>query len=144
MESAEPLANYKQGATWLNRIKAAAQEWNTRGVSLGFTGEPAFVAEVSSTMEWDMASSGFVTLFVVAAIFWLCYRRGKPLLYLVAMLVVIFLFSLAAAGLFLDELTVMGVGFASIMIGLSVDYGYFIYQRALEHRGTLSELRRDC
>jgi predicted RND superfamily exporter protein len=60
------------------------------------------------------------------------------------MLMIIFVVSLAAAGLLLDQLTVMSVGFASIMIGLSVDYGYFIYQRALEHRGTLSELRREC
>ena len=32
--------------------------------------------------------------------------------------------------IFLKELTVIGAGFASVMIGLSVDYGYFIYQRS--------------
>jgi predicted RND superfamily exporter protein len=144
VESATSLTNYKQGSAWLKRIQTMAREWNTSGVALGFTGEPAFVAEVSSSMEFDMASSGFVTLFIVAAIFWLCYGRGRPLLYLVAMLVIIFVVSLAAAGIFLDQLTVMSVGFASIMIGLSVDYGYFIYQRALDHRGSLAELRRDC
>ena len=117
LESATNLANYKQGVAWLKRIRSSAQEWNAGGgVRLGFTGEPAFVAEVSSTMEWDMASSGFVTLFIVAAIFWVCYGRGRPLLYLVAMLVIIFVCSLATAGLFLDQLTVMSVGFASIML----------------------------
>ena len=78
-----------------------------------------------------MMSSGFVTLIVIALIFWLCYRRARPLLDLQAMLVLIFTVSLAIAGLFLNQLTVIGVGCAAIMIGLSVDYGYFVYQRSL-------------
>jgi predicted exporter len=38
----------------------------------------------------------------------------------------------------------MSVGFAAIMIGLSVDYGYFVYQRSQVVRGDLRELRREC
>jgi hypothetical protein len=95
-------------------------------------------------MEWDMMSSGFATLLVIASIFWLCYRRARPLLYLQNMLVLIFTLTLAAAGLFLSQLTVIGVGCAAIMIGLSVDYGYFVYQRSLNHTGTLGELQRQC
>jgi predicted exporter len=36
------------------------------------------------------------------------------------------------------------VGCAAIMIGLSVDYGYFVYQRAQHHHGTVRELQRQC
>jgi predicted exporter len=113
-------------------------------VKLGFTGEPAFVADISGSMEWDMQSSGLVTLLIIALIFWLCYRRLRPLRDLQAMLVLVFLLTLATAGLFLSQLTVIGVGCAAIMIGLSVDYGYFVYQRSLGHRGTVRELQKLC
>ncbi len=146
VESARTFANYKETIAWIKEIKArCATGWDGVGsVTLGFTGEPAFVADISGSTEWDMKSSGFVTLVVIAIIFWLCYRRARPLLDLQAMLVLIFTVSLAIAGLFLDQLTVIGVGCAAIMIGLSVDYGYFVYQRSLQHRGTVRELQRQC
>ncbi len=102
------------------------------------------MAEISQGMEADMKSSGFIALAIIAAIFWLCYRRIRPLLALVGMLVITFILSLAAAGLFLADLTVMGVGFAAIMIGLSVDYGYLIYQQWVEHGGSAQDLRKRC
>ncbi len=146
VESARTFANYKETIAWIKEIKALCTTgWDGVGsVTLGFTGEPAFVADISGSTEWDMKSSGFVTLVVIAIIFWLCYRRARPLLDLQAMLVLIFTVSLAIAGLFLDQLTVIGVGCAAIMIGLSVDYGYFVYQRSLQHRGTVRELQRQC
>ncbi len=145
VESSRSFPNYKATIAWLNEIKKIAAEWRgTRDIKLGFTGEPAFVADISGSTEWDMMSSGFVTLFVIALIFWLCYRRARPLLDLQAMLVLIFTLTLATAGLFLDQLTVIGVGCAAIMIGLSVDYGYFVFQRAQQHTGTLRELQRLC
>ncbi len=137
--------NYKDTIAWLKRVKFIATDTaRPYGVKVGFTGEPAFVADISGSTEWDMMSSGFVTLFVIALIFWLCYRRARPLLDLQAMLVLIFTLSLAIAGLFLDQLTVIGVGCAAIMIGLSVDYGYFVYQRSQTHRGSVRELQRRC
>ncbi len=145
VESANRLTNYKATIAWTKEIKGLARDWSAgQNVKLGFTGEPGFVADISSTMEWDMSSSGFSTLFIVGAIFWLCYRRTKPLLQLMSVLIVVFFVSLAAAGLFLKQLTVIGVGFASIMIGLSVDYGYFVYQKSLHHTGSVRDLQRIC
>jgi predicted RND superfamily exporter protein len=145
VESAHAFPNYKAAIAWLNELKRTAADWRgAREIKLGFTGEPAFVADISGSTEFDMMSSGFVTLVVIALIFWLCYRRARPLIELQGMLVLIFTVSLAIAGLFLDQLTVIGVGCAAIMIGLSVDYGYFVYQRSLQHRGTVRELQRQC
>jgi predicted exporter len=145
VDSAKPFANYKDNIAWIGKIKAIANEWNaTHHATLGFTGEPAFVADISGSMEWDMMSSGFITMLVISFIFWACYRRHKPLFWLIQMLTLVFLLSLATAGLFLSQLTVIGVGFASIMIGLSVDYGYLIYEKSLRHTGTLRELQWDC
>lgn len=143
--SAHDFKNYKATIAWMKQIEQLARGTvPDTSVHFGFTGEPAFVADISGTMEWDMMSSAFVTLVVIALIFWLCYRRARPLIDLQAMLVLIFTLSLAAAGLFLNQLTVIGVGCAAIMIGLSVDYGYFVYQRSLTHRGTLRELQSQC
>ncbi|MEP6667942.1 MAG: MMPL family transporter [Chthoniobacter sp.] len=139
------FANYKAAIAWVKQIRELAHSTvPDPTIHLGFTGEPAFVADISGSMEWDMMSSGFVTLLVIALIFWLCYRRARPLFDLQAMLVLIFTLSLAAAGLFLNQLTVIGVGCAAIMIGLSVDYGYFVYQRSLRHGGSVAELQRQC
>jgi len=145
VEAAQPFKNYKDTIAWMEEIKRhAAEAQLPASVRLGFTGEPAFVADISGSMEWDMQSSGIVTLLIIALIFWACYRRLRPLRDLQAMLVLIFLLTLAAAGLFLSQLTVIGVGCAAIMIGLSVDYGYFVYQRSLGHRGTVRELQKQC
>lgn len=144
VEAVKPFRNYKDTISWLKSIKRIVAETAPPGVHAGFTGEPAFVADISGSTEWDMMSSGFTTLIVIAFIFWLCYRRARPLLDLQAMLVLIFTVSLATAGLFFSQLTVIGVGCAAIMIGLSVDYGYFVYQRAQKHTGTVRELQRQC
>ncbi len=146
LQAATPrFTTYKDTLVWLAQIKQLARQWNPDPrIQLGFTGEPGFVADISSSMEWDMTSSGISTLLVVGAIFWLCYRRALPLFKLMSMLLLVFFLSLATAGLVLNQLTVIGVGFASIMIGLSVDYGYFIYQKSLQHTGSARELQAIC
>jgi len=145
VEAAHPFASYLEASKWIGGIRALAQAWKeNQPVTVAFTGEPAFLAEISTSMQGDMMSSGFVTLAIIALIFWLCYRRLRPLLHLQLMLALIFLLSLATAGIFLSELTVIGAGFASVMIGLSVDYGYFVYARSLRSRGPVRALRRDC
>lgn len=145
VQSARAFTNYRDNIAWMRDLKHTCAEWNRgQGVTLGFTGEPAFVADVSGSMHSDMATAGAVTLALIAAIFWLCFRRAHPLFALQGMLVLVFLLSLASAGLFLDRLTVIGVGFASIMIGLSVDYGYFIFQNSRTHSGTTRELQTRC
>ncbi len=113
------------------------------GVTVRLTGEPPVVAEISSGMERDMKVSGFTTLTVIALIFWFWYRRFLPLVWLLGMLGLIFLVTLSAAGLLLRDLTVMNVGFASILIGLCVDYGILIYQATLRAPGDLKAVRRE-
>ena len=145
VEAAHPFANYNDTVAWIDAVRRATTRFQgQRGCRLSFTGEPAIVASISSSMQRDMQSSGLVTLLIIALIFWACYRRALPLLQLQGMLLLIFTLTLAAAGLFFDQLTVIGVGSAAIMIGLSVDYGYFVYQRSQRHTGTLRELQRQC
>lgn len=143
--AAHPFANYKETAKWLTQIREiCSEEMAGTTVRLGFTGEPAFVAEISTGMEWDMITSAFATLVLISLIFWLCYGRMAPLRWLMAMLLLTFVISLATAGLLLNQITVIGAGFASVMIGLSVDYGYLIYQQSLRTSGTVRHLQWKC
>ena len=143
---ARDRANYRDLIDWIAEVRAETNAWReselaSEGVGIQFTGEPAFVAEISAGMERDMKVSGMSTMLLVAAVFWLWYRRLKPLLALMSMLMLIFVATLGLAGLVIRELTVMNVGFASILIGLSVDYGVLIYQATLRRPGDASAVR---
>jgi predicted exporter len=145
VESPKTFSNYKETAEWIKKIReVTAASVLGMDVSLGFTGEPAFVAEISTGMQWDMVTSAVTTLALITFLFWICYRAISPLRWLLLLLQLIFLISLATAGLFLNQLTAIGAGFASVMIGLSVDYGYFIYQQSLRHSGNVRELQWKC
>ena len=143
--SAVPLGNYRETAAWLEKIRSVCSGTQiANGVKIAFTGEPAFMAEISTSMQWDMIFSALGTLLFIALLFWGRYRRLAPLVWLVLLLQLVFLLSLATAGFLLHRLTAVGAGFASVMIGLSVDYGFFIHQKSLRHTGGVTELRRDC
>ena len=145
IEAAPKLTDYRDAIAWVDEVKALASSLKLPpDTTLGFTGEPVFMAEISASMQFDMQLSGILTLIIVAAIFWLCHRHIRPLFYLLALLVLIFVLTLGIAGIFLPDLTVMGVGFASIMIGLSVDYGYVLYQTWARTGKNTAELRSEC
>ena len=139
------FANYQEMGVWIDQIKSLCAPIAAKHqVQLGYTGEPAFVAEISKDMQRDMALSAPIALMLIGLIFWICYQRFLPLIVLLLMLQLIFVLTLGAAGLLLNELTVIGAGFASVMIGLSVDYGFFIYQKSLTHNGNTRSLQWDC
>ncbi len=132
VEAPRAMTDYRVAIEWMKSIRAAAAEAKLPpDVRVNFTGEPAFVAEISARMQWDMASSGNMALVIVGAIFWIVFRRVRPMADLIGMVVLSFFLSLGTAGWVLGELSIIGVGFTSIMIGLSVDYGYMIYQASL-------------
>lgn len=110
-------------------------------VRLGFTGEPAFVAGISRSMQGDMVLSGGVALLLVGLIFWVCYRRVRPLAGLIMLLLLTFVLTLGLAGLLTGSLTAIGAGCAAILIGLSVDYGYFVFECSRQFAGTVGRLR---
>lgn len=143
--SAVAFSNYRDTAAWLAKVRAICESSvKETSVKLGFTGEPAFLAEIATGMQRDMVASAVGTLALITLLFWICYRRVTPLKWLLLLLQFVFLLSLATAGFLLDRLTAIGAGFASVMIGLSVDYGYFVYHRSLTHHGGVRSLQRDC
>ncbi len=143
--------DYKTCALWLAEIQALVENWKNRvkndhpdwaALELAYTGEPAFVAEIGSTMERDMNGSISTTMLLICLLFWIMHRRLLPLLWLVGMLVVTFGLTLAIASLVIGELSIMSVGFAAILIGLTIDYGVVLYKEARFTPGDPVALRR--
>src|SRR5208283_5485583 len=114
------------------------------GVDIGYTGRPAFVAEISGSMKHDITLSVGGTSFIIAILFWLAHRRIKPMLWLLTLLALILGCTLALGGLIFSAINVVSMGFAAILLGLAVDYAVVHYQEALAHPHlTIPQIRRE-
>ena len=145
---AREFANYREIAAWLNAVRAEISSWQVErssedsSVTVSLTGEPAFVAEISTAMERDMKGSVIATTLLICALFWLWFRRLKPLLWLTLMLGLIFSATFAIGGLVFGQLSAMSIGFAAILLGLAVDYGVVLFRERHASPGDASGLRR--
>ncbi|HPU55636.1 MAG TPA: MMPL family transporter, partial [Verrucomicrobiota bacterium] len=136
VHAAYPLSSYVESRRWL----AAVQEHVNRAralpdmpdVEIGCTGGPAFVAEISSSMQGDLTKSVGGTMIVIVLLFWWAHRRVMPLLWLLVLLAVILAGTLAIGGLLLGNINVVSIGFAAILLGLAVDYALVLYHEALD------------
>jgi predicted exporter len=133
---------------WIAQLRAclararARSDWPA-GVTLGWTGKPAFVAEAAAGMRRDIRRSVTSTLAGILVLFWLAHRRWAPLLWLAGMLQVILLGAAALGGLLLGTLNLVSLGFAAILLGLAVDYGLVLYQEVRDQpRAGAGEIRR--
>jgi predicted exporter len=95
----------------------------TAGLTIGFTGSPAFEAEIGTGMERDMSQSISGISVLVGALFWLLHRRLQPLLLLLLAMLVAGVLTLGVAGLTFGTLDVMSMGFAAILMGMIEDFG---------------------
>ena len=142
------ISGYRKCVAWLNTVKSAIQVVRDQkaipaDVAIGFTGSPAFLAEISSGMEHDMITSIGLTSVIIAILFWIFHRRLVPMLWLLVLLAVILVCTLALGGLFFGTVNVVSLGFAGILLGLAVDYGVVHYQEALASpNAIIPEIRR--
>lgn len=140
VEAAGRWSNFRAASAWLEQIRATVHagaqspDW-PKGVRVRYTGAPAFVSEMATGMERDLRVSALTTLALIAALFWWFHRSWRPLLWLLTLLAVILVATLAGGGLVFGELNAVSVGFTAILLGLAVDYGLVLYQecRAAPH-----------
>ncbi|MCL4179414.1 MAG: MMPL family transporter [Verrucomicrobia bacterium] len=148
VQNRSPLASYRESAHWLEGIRNTVSAWrqsnpSLAAVAVGFTGQPAFMAEIGGGMERDMTRSVVGTLLIIATLFLWVHRRLTPLLWLTALLTLILAGTLGFGGLWFGTLNVVSTGFAAILLGLAVDYGLVLYQEArMRPQATASELQR--
>lgn len=128
------VGNYKSAEAWLTKIKAEIEEWRgDQKLTMRFTGEPAFQAEIGAGIEKDMSSTIGITEVLITLLFWVMFRRLKPLLWIQLLLMVSMVLALGAGGLLVGSLSIMSLGFAAIVLGIIVDYAVLIIQEARQH-----------
>lgn len=138
VDSSTPLATYKECYAWLQVVKADIESARTDNhvsadVVVDYTGRPAFVSEIARGMEHDITISVGGTSVIIGILFWLAHRRVKPMLWLLTLLALILVGTLALGGLIYGNINVVSMGFAAILLGLAVDYAVVHYQEALAH-----------
>jgi len=150
VEAAADLTSYKSCVKWLDAVTTVVETARTKSgggtnVVVHYTGRPAFVAEIGGGMERDLAGPSAGTLAVIALLFYFTHRRWRPLLWLIVLLVAILGGTLAMGGLFYGTLSVVSLGFASILLGLAEDFGIVLYQESQSHPHlSLREIRREA
>lgn len=90
-------------------------------------GRPVFNADISRQMRGDLLLTvGFAALLLAGA-FWAFYRTLRPLGWIMFLQFFALLAGLAAAGVFFGSLNVISIGFASILLGVGMDYSILVY-----------------
>ena len=135
VKAASELNGYRECTEWFQAVQKIAESSQSSDgqVSFGYTGRPAFVAEISGSMKHDIVLSVGGTALIIAILFWLAHRRWKPMLWLLALLALILGGTLALGSLLLGAINVVSMGFAAILLGLAVDYAVVHYQEALAY-----------
>ncbi len=138
LKATTDIGDYRRCTKWLNAVRAVIAEHmrtlpQTANIKVRYTGRPAFVSEISSGMQQDMAGPSALTLGVIAILFYWTHRRIKPLLWLTVLLLSILAGTCAVGGLIFGTLNIVSFGFASILLGLAEDFGIVLYQEWRSH-----------
>lgn len=145
VQARDPLNGYRECTDWFNAIKhvVSTKVPTDETMHIGYTGRPAFTAEISGSMQHDMTLSVGGTAVIIAILFWVAHRRVKPMLWLLTLLALILAATLALGGLIFGAVNVISMGFAAILLGLAVDYAVVHYQEALaQPELSIPEIRR--
>ncbi len=126
--------NYREEGEWFAAVRAEVERAtaplakDATGFHIAYTGGPVFLTEISGSMESDLKSSVFTTVLVIGGLFWLAHRSWRPLGWLIVALLLTLALTLALGGLVFGTLNVVSLGFAAVLLGLTVDYGLVSYQ----------------
>jgi len=147
-EAPNDIANYKLTIAWLQQIEPAIRSWQAsappeiQALDIDWTGRAPYTAEIAGGMENEMQGSVAIAILLIHTLFFLFYRRFVPIIWLVLCLALTFTLTLTIGSFLFEELGATSVGFAAILIGLAVDYGFVIYQESLKHGSAPAQLRR--
>lgn len=131
---------------WLDAVLHRITQWEAAAahgaqVRVGWTGEPAFVKEITAAMSRDMMVSSVTSILFSALLFYFVHRRisllGRAFFY-VGMA---FAAAVGLTAMVFPNVTVISVGFGAILAGLTADYVFLITHRWRCHPDNLSSLR---
>ncbi len=107
----------------------ARAEWTGGGPApeILVTGRTAYVAELSTGMKHDVFATILGSVVLVSGVFFMGFRRVRPLGSILLVLLLCCLGAVAAGVLIFTKLNVVTMGLCSILIGLGVDFGMLLY-----------------
>ena len=121
----ECQAMMKQVAEFEKRV---LNTWTDgKAPSILVTGRTPYVAEMSKGMERDITSTLLGSVLLVAGVFYFGFRRVRPLLAIMHVLLLCCIIAVAAGGVIFHALNGITIGFCSILVGLGVDFGMLMY-----------------
>jgi predicted RND superfamily exporter protein len=91
------------------------------------TGRTAYVSELSLVMRTDVRSTVIGSTLFVGAMFWLGFRRIRPLLAMMLTLALGCLVAVAFGAFVFRELNMITIGLCAILVGLGEDFGVMFY-----------------
>ena len=91
------------------------------------TGRTAYVGELSDGMMHDVLATLLGSVVLVSGVFCVGFRRVRPLLAILLVLLLCCLGAVAAGALIFPKLNVVTMGLCSILVGLGVDFGMLLY-----------------
>ena len=104
------------------------------GVEVGLTGEDVIAADEMAITQVDVRKASQIALFGVTLLFIIAYRGVvKPLL-AVFSLVIALCWSIGWATFVVGHLNILTIVFATILIGLGIDFGIHVLERYKEER----------
>ena len=107
------------------------------GVRVRITGEPALEHEELESVTYGAQSAGIASLVLVFVVQWIGLRSLKLLIITYIVLTMGLIFTAGFAGISVGHLNIISIAFASLYIGLGVDYAVHIclYYRERRVRG---------
>lgn len=91
------------------------------------TGRTAYVGELSTGMKHDVLATILGSVALVSGVFYTGFRRVRPLISILLVLLLCCLGAVAAGTLLFQKLNVVTMGLCSILVGLGVDFGMLLY-----------------
>lgn len=112
------------------------------GWRVGLTGTPVIQAYFGQGLLQDLRLAGLSTLVLVGLLFFIAYRRWAPLAWMLCLLVLVLVLTMAVAGWLFQPLNVISLGFGAILLGLAAGYALLLYQQWLARPDQDSRLAR--
>lgn len=132
-----PLGDAQADMTFVDTLEQVlAQELDpTERTHLLLTGTPVFNAEITRQMRKDMLIMVATGIVLLLGAFYLFYRTLQPLRWILFFQLVTMLCGILGARLLFGSLNVISIGFASILLGVGMDYYILVYHHfASPHR----------
>lgn len=124
-----PLKNTAQDTELTDALEAALNhslDGPSRSQIL-LTGSPVFNAEIANQMRRDVGVMVGAAILLLVASFYAFYRTWRPLGWILFFQVLAMTCGVVAARLLYGELNVISIGFASILLGVGMDYSVLVY-----------------